>query len=78
MIAQKWRGEIRMKYFPLNCTTECPHLHTWDMSVDDWTSVCDILKVQVDDCDGDFIHYRCPLDCDERYTNILQNEGEVE
>ena len=72
------RGKIRMKYFPLDCTIECPHLHTWDMSVDDWTSVCDILKVQVDDCDGDFIRYRCPLDCDERYTNILQNEGEVE
>lgn len=65
-------GEVGMKCFPLDCTTECPHYKTWDMSVDDWTSVCDILKVQVDDCDGDYIRYRCPLDSDKRYQNALQ------
>ena len=64
-----------MKCFPLDCTTECPHFKTWDMSIDDWTSVCDILKVQVDDCDGDYIRYRCPLDSDKRYTNALNNGG---
>lgn len=66
------RGEAGMKCFPLDCTIECPHYKTWDMSVDDWTSVCDILKVQVDDCDGDIIRYRCPLDSDKRYTNALR------
>ena len=60
-----------MKCFPLDCTIECPHFKTWDLSVDDWTSVCDILKVQVDDCDGDYIRYRCPLDSDKRYQNAL-------
>lgn len=66
-----------MKRFPMDCTPECPHLRTWDMSVDDWTSVCDILNVQVDDCDGDIIRYRCPLDSDKRYTNTLRKEGEI-
>lgn len=48
------------KYFPMDCRG-CPHYHTWDMSVDDWTSVCDVLKVQIDDCDSDFYKYKCPL-----------------
>ena len=65
-------GEDEMKCFPLDCTTECPHYKTWDLSIDDWTSVCDILKVQVDDCDGDIIRYRCPLDTDKRYTNTIK------
>ena len=51
-----------MKRFPLDCTIECPHYKTWDMSVDDWASYCDLLKVQVDDCDGWGIRYRCPLE----------------
>ena len=63
---------MAMKYFPSDCNRQCPHLHTWDLSVDDWTSVCDILKVQVDDCDGDIIRYKCPLDSDERHQNALQ------
>ena len=72
-VMSEWKvGEVGMKCFPLDCTTECPHYKTWDMSVDDWTSVCDILKVQVDDCDGDYIRYRCPLDSDKRYTNAIQ------
>ena len=52
----------QIKTFPMDCTTECPHYKTWDMSVDDWTSYCDILKEQVDDCDGDYIRFRCPLE----------------
>lgn len=51
----------QIKTFPMDCTTECPHYKTWDMSVDDWTSYCDILKVQVDDCDGDYVRFKCPL-----------------
>lgn len=64
-IQTRWEsGEVGMKCFPLDCTLECPHLHIWDMSVDDWTSVCDILKVQIDDCDTYNIFCRCPLDSD--------------
>ena len=69
-------GEIGMKYFPLDCTIECQHFKTWDMSVDDWTSGCDILKVQVDDCDGDILRYRCPLDSDKCCQNALLKGGE--
>ena len=64
-----------MKHFPSDCTTKCPHYKAWDMSVDDWTSYCDILKVQADDCDDYFIHYKCPLDSDKCYQNDLQ-EGQ--
>lgn len=49
------------KRFPRDCTKECPHFHTWDLSIDDWTSVCDLLKVQIDDCDMDFNWMFCPL-----------------
>ena len=52
----------QIKTFPMDCTTECPHYKIWDMSVDDWTSYCDILKEQVDDCDSDYIRFRCPLE----------------
>ena len=34
---------------------------TWDLSIDDWTSVCDLLNVQIDDCDMDFQWMYCPL-----------------
>lgn len=47
--------------FPKDCTRDCPHYHSWDMSVDDWTNVCDLLKVQIDDCDTDFNWMYCPL-----------------
>ena len=49
------------KKFPKDCTRDCPHYHSWDMSVDDWTNVCDLLKVQIDDCDMDFNWMYCPL-----------------
>ena len=49
------------KRFPQDCTTECPHFHACDMSVDDWTCVCDLLKVQSDTCDSDFKWMYCPL-----------------
>ena len=49
------------KRFPRDCTSECPHFHCWDMSIDDYICVCDALKVQVDECDMDFIWYSCPL-----------------
>ena len=49
------------KKFPQDCNRKCPHYHTWDMSVDDWTNVCDLLKAQIDDCDMDFQWMYCPL-----------------
>ena len=50
------------KKFPKDCTRDCPHYQSWDMSVDDWTNVCDLLKVQIDDCDMDFNWMYCPLE----------------
>ncbi len=49
------------KKFPKDCERDCPHYHSWDMSVDDWTNACDLLKVQIDDCDMDFKWMYCPL-----------------
>ena len=49
------------KKFPKDCERDCPHYHAWDMSVDDWTNACDLLKVQIDDCDMDFNWMYCPL-----------------
>lgn len=46
--------------FPMDCSRNCPHFRTWDMSVDDWTNVCDLLNVQVDDCDMDNQWMICP------------------
>lgn len=58
------------KKFPQDCTTKCQHFHTWDMSVDDWTCVCDKLGVQIDDCDSDFQWMYCPLsEDDEKNTS---------
>lgn len=51
-----------MKKFPLDCSFECPHYHSWDLSIDDWTCVCDKLGVQIDECDMDFKWMFCPLD----------------
>lgn len=46
--------------FPRDCSRNCPHFHTWDMSIDDWTSVCDLLKIQIDDCDMNYRYEICP------------------
>ena len=62
-IAKQEGGEVGMsdKKFPKDCPRDCPHYHAWDMSVDDWTNACDLLKVQIDDCDMDFKWMYCPL-----------------
>ena len=51
-----------MRKFPQDCPIECPHYHRWDMSVDDYTNVCDELHAQIDDCDQDFQWEYCPLE----------------
>ena len=48
--------------FPKDCPLNCPHFHTYDLSVDDWTCICDKLKVQIDECDMDFSFMFCPLE----------------
>lgn len=45
------RGWWRMKRFPIDCPADCPHHIAWDLSVDDWTHVCEILHIQMDECD---------------------------
>lgn len=51
--------------FPNDCAG-CPHFDSFDMSIDDWTNCCDVLNVQVDDCDLDyFFPIICPLDIQE-------------
>lgn len=51
-----------MKRFPKDCPYTCPHYHSWDLSIDDWTCVCDKLGVQIDECDMDFKWMFCPLE----------------
>lgn len=47
--------------FPRDCPRDCTHFHAWDMSIDDWTCVCDLLHCQIDVCDEDYQQVRCPL-----------------
>ena len=49
--------------FPRDCwTKKCPHFTFWDLSVDDLTCHCDLLKCQIDACDEDFVFRPCPLE----------------
>ena len=53
------------KYFPKDCTEDCPHYKRYDLSVDDYTNICRKLNVQVDDMDayGPFyVPFICPLE----------------
>lgn len=43
-----------MKKFPIDCTRNCPHFCCWDMSIDDYTNVCSLLNMKIDDCDVGF------------------------
>lgn len=56
-----------MHKFPKDCwVIKCPHVHSWDLSIDDWVSSCDLLKKQIDDCDSDYCFLNCPLSDEER------------
>ena len=48
------------KRFPHDCQG-CKHYVHYDMSVDDWTSICDYMHTQVDDCDSDNMWCYCTL-----------------
>ena len=43
-----------MKRFPIDCPIDCPNHKSWDLSIDDWTHVCTMLNIQIDDCDCGF------------------------
>ena len=58
------------KKFPQDCTNDCPHFHAWDMSVDDWTCVCNLLKIQIDLCDSDFKWAYCPKKTENEQTPV--------
>lgn len=62
------REENRMIRFPIDCPMECPHLLAWDMSVDDWTYVCNKLNVQIDGCDtwANWLLPTCPIERGEQ------------
>ena len=51
--------------FPNDCPKDCKYFVTWDMSVDDWTNVCNKGRMQVDDCDTDYVSYPCPLETEK-------------
>lgn len=59
------------KKFPMDCSKDCPHYHCWDLSIDDYTNVCDKLGVQVDDMDA-YGQFYIPLFCP------IEMEGESE
>lgn len=64
------------KTFPKNCTKECPYYRCWDLSIDDYTNVCDKLHVQVDDYDAYspfYVPILCPL---EKKENNTRKESE--
>lgn len=64
------------KYFPKDCTKDCPYFHCWDLSIDDYTNVCDKLGVQVDDMDayGPFyIPLFCPIEKEGERANETGN-----
>ena len=61
------------KCFPKDCTKDCPHYHCWDLSVDDYTNACDILGVQVDDCDA-YGPFYVPLICPIKEGEVNVNK----
>lgn len=62
--------------FPRDCPRDCPHFRAWDMSIDDWTCVCDLLHCQIDECDTDYQQARCPLDdASDRLSKICADHG---
>lgn len=48
--------------FPKDCwDKKCPHFKSWDMSIDDYRCRCNLLKIECDACDEDFVFHLCPL-----------------
>jgi hypothetical protein len=51
-----------MKLFPKDCDHNCEHYRCYDLSIDDYVSCCELLKMQCDDCDMDYCFVQCPLE----------------
>ena len=52
--------------FPIDCPNDCPHHKQWDLSGDDYTHYCDLLKVQMDEFDYGFAPFLiCPKEVEE-------------
>lgn len=47
--------------FPRDCKY-CQYLNRYDMTVDDFTNICIVNGMQIDDCDNHFKIFPCPLD----------------
>lgn len=61
LISRQAHQRIR---FPVDCPYDCPYIRSWDMSIDDYTYVCDALGMQIDGCDTFFkslLPY-CPIE----------------
>ena len=55
-----------MKRFPRDCEKDCKYYHEYDMSVDDYTAQCFLLKAGCDLCDEEYCLLLCPLpECEE-------------
>ena len=56
--------------FPIDCPLDCTHMKEWDMSIDDWTYKCDILKIQIDGCDTFFKSSlpNCPIETESEVS----------
>ena len=49
--------------FPIDCPLDCEFHKMWDLSIDDYTHVCEKLGKQMDECDyGYGIFLLCPLE----------------
>ena len=70
------KGELMIR-FPIDCPMECPHLQAWDMSVDDWTYVCNKLSIQIDGCDTlvKWLLPTCPIERGEQDGGFNQQTG---
>ena len=65
-------------WFPVDCKG-CDNLISYDMSIDDWTNICKVNNMQIDDCDIDFLWSRCPKgylksELDSMRSNINKSE----
>ena len=68
LISSRAHRRIR---FPVDCPCDCPYIHSWDMSIDDYTYVCDALDMQIDGCDTFYksLLPNCPIEAEGRDHN---------
>ena len=69
-----------MTRFPIDCPAECPHMQAWDMSIDDWTYVCNKLSVQIDGCDTwvKWLLPTCPIEKGEPMNDLISRQAAID